>query len=194
MAIDKKKLLIPRTGHEGPEEVWTYSSILPLTSALNGVGCQRHVPAASPPVMRSGTHCIGDWVRPRAHPAYHHTISLPKQLVVMTAKFGCPRTVSGMTTTGPRSTCQPKKHRQPQQIKCVQYLIGHKIASGKPERLPETNGHKSSIETIISVTSVQTARYRTNWTKGKPTFYVIHTAPLLSFHILNQHNALIKIQ
>jgi hypothetical protein len=28
------------------------------------VGCQRHVPAALPPVKRPGTHCIGDWVGP----------------------------------------------------------------------------------------------------------------------------------
>jgi len=92
-----------------------------LTSALNGVGCQSHAPAASPPVMRPGTHCIGECVGPRAHPAYHHIISLPKQLVVMTAKFGCPRTVSGTTTIGPRSTKQQKTHRQSQQIQCVQY-------------------------------------------------------------------------
>jgi hypothetical protein len=28
----------PRTGHEGPEVEWRYSSILSLTSALDGVG------------------------------------------------------------------------------------------------------------------------------------------------------------
>jgi hypothetical protein len=42
-----------------------YSSTLSLTSALNGVGCQRHVPAALLPGKRNGTHCIGGWVGPR---------------------------------------------------------------------------------------------------------------------------------
>jgi hypothetical protein len=40
----------------------TYSSAFSLTSALYGVGAQRHAPAALPPWKRSGTHCIGDWV------------------------------------------------------------------------------------------------------------------------------------
>ena len=31
-----------------------------------GVGGQRHSPAALPPGNRPGTHCIGDWVGPRA--------------------------------------------------------------------------------------------------------------------------------
>ena len=39
----------PRTGHEGPEREQTYSSILPSTSLLDGVGGQRHAPAALPP-------------------------------------------------------------------------------------------------------------------------------------------------
>jgi hypothetical protein len=39
----------PRTGHEGPEGEQTYTSTLPLTSALDGVGGQRHAPAALPP-------------------------------------------------------------------------------------------------------------------------------------------------
>jgi hypothetical protein len=39
----------PRTGHEGPEEEEKYSSTPPLTSALDGVGGQRHAPAALPP-------------------------------------------------------------------------------------------------------------------------------------------------
>jgi len=34
----------PRTGHEGPEVEQSYSSTLYLTSALNGVGGQRHTP------------------------------------------------------------------------------------------------------------------------------------------------------
>ena len=29
----------PRTGHEGPEGEWRYSSLLSLTSALDGGGC-----------------------------------------------------------------------------------------------------------------------------------------------------------
>jgi len=37
----------PRRGHEGPEG--EYSSTLSLTSALDGVGGQRHAPAALPP-------------------------------------------------------------------------------------------------------------------------------------------------
>ena len=40
----------PRTGHEGPEGEYRYSSIRSLTSTLEGVGGQRHVPAASTPV------------------------------------------------------------------------------------------------------------------------------------------------
>jgi len=38
-----------------------YSSIS-LTSTLNVVGCQRHVPVALPPGERTGTDCTGDWV------------------------------------------------------------------------------------------------------------------------------------
>jgi hypothetical protein len=37
-----------RTGHEGPEGEQKYSSTLSLTSALDGVGVQRHAPAALP--------------------------------------------------------------------------------------------------------------------------------------------------
>ena len=43
-----------------------YSSTLSLTSALDGVGGQRHAPAALPPGKRPGTHCIGGLVGPRA--------------------------------------------------------------------------------------------------------------------------------
>ena len=46
-----------KTGHE-------YSSTLSLTSAKDGVGGQRHAPAALPREM-PGTHCIGGWVGPR---------------------------------------------------------------------------------------------------------------------------------
>jgi hypothetical protein len=39
----------PRTGHEDPEGKYSYSSTLSLTSAPDGVGGQRHDPAALPP-------------------------------------------------------------------------------------------------------------------------------------------------
>ena len=39
----------PTTGHDGPEGEWMYRSILSLTSALDGVGGQRHDPATLPP-------------------------------------------------------------------------------------------------------------------------------------------------
>jgi len=43
-----------------------YSSTLPFTSALDGVGGQRHAPAALPSGKETGTLCIGGWVVPRA--------------------------------------------------------------------------------------------------------------------------------
>jgi hypothetical protein len=43
-----------------------YSSTLSLTSALDGVGDQRHTPASLAPRKTAGTHCTGGWVRPRA--------------------------------------------------------------------------------------------------------------------------------
>ena len=39
----------PRTGHEGPEREYRYSSTLSLTPALDGVGGQRHAPVALRP-------------------------------------------------------------------------------------------------------------------------------------------------
>jgi hypothetical protein len=39
----------PTTGHEGPEGELMYSSTPSLTSALDGVGDQRHASAALPP-------------------------------------------------------------------------------------------------------------------------------------------------
>jgi len=42
-----------------------YSSTLPSTSALDGVGGQRHAPAALPP-GKTQYHCIGGWVVSRA--------------------------------------------------------------------------------------------------------------------------------
>jgi hypothetical protein len=44
-----KSKVHPRTGHEGKEGEYGYSSTLSLTYALGGVGGQRHVPAALPP-------------------------------------------------------------------------------------------------------------------------------------------------
>jgi hypothetical protein len=46
----------PTTGHEGPEREYVYSSTLALTSALNGVGGQRHGPDALSP-GKTSTHC-----------------------------------------------------------------------------------------------------------------------------------------
>jgi hypothetical protein len=42
-----------------------YSSTLSLTSALDGVGGQRHAPAALP-MERPSTHLTGGWMGPRA--------------------------------------------------------------------------------------------------------------------------------
>jgi hypothetical protein len=42
----------PRTGHKGPKGEKRYNSTLSLTSALGGVGGQRHAPAALPPGKR----------------------------------------------------------------------------------------------------------------------------------------------
>ena len=39
----------PGKGHKGSEGEWRYISTLSLTSALDGVGDQRHAPAALPP-------------------------------------------------------------------------------------------------------------------------------------------------
>jgi hypothetical protein len=47
-AIEKGKGL-PITGHEGPEVEQMFSSAIPSTSALVGVGGQCHAPAALPP-------------------------------------------------------------------------------------------------------------------------------------------------
>jgi hypothetical protein len=40
----------PRTGHEGPEGKQKYNFTLSLTSVLDGVGGQHHVPVALPPL------------------------------------------------------------------------------------------------------------------------------------------------
>ena len=56
----------PRTGREGPQGEYRYSSTLSLTSALDGVGGKRQPQVALPPGKRAGTHCIGGWVGPKA--------------------------------------------------------------------------------------------------------------------------------
>jgi hypothetical protein len=54
----------PITRHVGPVGEQKYSSTLPLTSALDGVGSQVHSPAALPPGKAAGTSCIGGWMCP----------------------------------------------------------------------------------------------------------------------------------
>ena len=50
----------PRTGHEGTEGEQRYSCTSSLTSALDGVGGQRHALAALPPGKRPGIGgCVG---------------------------------------------------------------------------------------------------------------------------------------
>ena len=55
------------------------SSTLSLNSALDGVGGQRHAPAALPPGKKPGIHCTGGWVGPRMfwtgakNPALHRS-------------------------------------------------------------------------------------------------------------------------
>jgi len=51
----------PRTYLEYPEREQSYSSTLSLTSALDGVGGQRHAPADLPPGIKPGTSCTGGW-------------------------------------------------------------------------------------------------------------------------------------
>jgi hypothetical protein len=44
----RKGKVRPTKGHRGPQEEQMYSSTLSLTSTLDGVGGQRHAPAALP--------------------------------------------------------------------------------------------------------------------------------------------------
>ena len=61
-AILNKSKVHPVTGHEGLEGELQYSSALSLTSALDGVGGQRHASAALHPGKILGTHCTeGCW-------------------------------------------------------------------------------------------------------------------------------------
>jgi hypothetical protein len=55
----------PTTRYEIPEGQLRQSSDISITSALDGVGGQRHVQAALPPGKTPGNHCIGGWVDPR---------------------------------------------------------------------------------------------------------------------------------
>jgi len=49
VGVTTKGKFHPKTGHKGPVGEKIYSSTLSLTSVLNGVGGDRHVPAALPP-------------------------------------------------------------------------------------------------------------------------------------------------
>ena len=49
LGIKVEVKFLPRTGHEGPEGEQMYSSTLPSTSTLDGVGDQRHAQATLPP-------------------------------------------------------------------------------------------------------------------------------------------------
>jgi len=56
----------PKTGSEGPEVGYKYSSTLSLTLALGGVGGQCREPVAINTGKRDpDTHCTGGWVGPR---------------------------------------------------------------------------------------------------------------------------------
>jgi hypothetical protein len=57
--VISKRKVHHRRGYEGPEGEYRHSSTLSLTLALNGVGDQRHDPAALPPGKKTGTHCAG---------------------------------------------------------------------------------------------------------------------------------------
>jgi hypothetical protein len=58
--------MYPITGHEGPEEEQWYTCTLSLTSALDGVGGQRHALATLLPGKRPGTYFTEGWVGLRA--------------------------------------------------------------------------------------------------------------------------------
>jgi hypothetical protein len=78
----------PRTGHEGLDGEYGYSSTLSLTSVLNRVGGQHNGPADSPPPPRErpGTHCIGGWVGPRGPSGRVQKISFPQGFDPRTVK------------------------------------------------------------------------------------------------------------
>ena len=64
-AVSRKGKVHHRTGHESTEREYSYSCTLSLTSALEGVGGQRHAPPLYPR-ERPGTHCVGGWVGRRS--------------------------------------------------------------------------------------------------------------------------------
>jgi hypothetical protein len=73
----------PRAGHEGPEGEKRYSSTLSLTSALDGVGGQRHASATLLPGKRPDTHFVGGWVGSRtgldgSRKSRPHRASIPR--------------------------------------------------------------------------------------------------------------------
>jgi hypothetical protein len=55
----KKGKLHPRTGHEGQQQEWKYSSTLSLTSALDGAGVSTPRSGRFKPGKKPGTHCTG---------------------------------------------------------------------------------------------------------------------------------------
>jgi hypothetical protein len=67
----------PRTGLEDPEGEWKYSCTLSLTTAVDGVGGQRHASAALPR-ERPGTHRIGGWAGPKAGLDGRENVNKPK--------------------------------------------------------------------------------------------------------------------
>ena len=62
-----KSKVRPGTDRGGPEWEEGCSSTLSLTSALDGVGGQRYVPASLPPAKGPSTPHVGGWVGPRAY-------------------------------------------------------------------------------------------------------------------------------
>ena len=63
----KEGKFLPRTSHEGPDGYYSHSCTLSSTSALNGMGGQRHAPDALPSGKTAGVHFTGGWVGPRAN-------------------------------------------------------------------------------------------------------------------------------
>ena len=66
----------PTIGHEGPEGGYRYSPILSLTSAVDGVGGQRHALTALPP-GKTRTLCIGGWLGSQGRSGLVRKISPP---------------------------------------------------------------------------------------------------------------------
>jgi hypothetical protein len=74
---------------------WRYSYTLSLTSALVGVGGQRHPPAGLFPGKGPGAHCTGGWVGPRVG-------------------LNC---AEKLTTTGFRSPDRPSRSKSPYRVR-----------------------------------------------------------------------------